>query len=119
MKNYDVYCEFNINKHKATYTNYLEVLIKEDGKVVYAVPSHQMKAEELACEKLGISKKHLKKKCPRKYFFDYLKWVLTQSGAVAVWDEFYKTGENGLNQKQRSMLKRLKLHGLYKGTIGG
>lgn len=117
MENYDVYGEFNIEKHKKTYINYLEVLIKEDGKIVYAVPSHLAKAEELASEKLGISRKRLNKTIPKKYCFDYLTWVLTQSCAVAVWDDFYKTGENGLNHRQRATLKRLKLHGLYKGAI--
>lgn len=34
---------FQINLHKSTFTNYLEVIIHLDGKIVYAVPSHQMK----------------------------------------------------------------------------
>lgn len=44
---YDIYCDFNIQKHKETYINYLEVLILENGKVVYAIPGHQMKAEQI------------------------------------------------------------------------
>ena len=41
---FDIYCDFDIEKHKETYTNYLEVLILENGTIVYAIPSHQMKA---------------------------------------------------------------------------
>lgn len=117
MSKYSVYSTFDIEKHKATFIDYLEVLILEDGKVVYAVPSHQMKAEELACERLKIDKQNLINLCPKEYYFDYLKWVLTQAGAVAVWNDFYSTGENGLNNKQRATLKKLKMHGLYKGIL--
>ena len=54
---YDIYCDFDIEKHKQTYINYLEVMILRDGTIVYAVPSHQMKAEQLCCEQLGITQK--------------------------------------------------------------
>ena len=114
---YDIYCDFDIEKHKQTYINYLEVLILEDGKVVYAIPSHQMKAESLCCEQLGITQKELSAMCPREYWADYLTWLLNQCGAVAVWNGFYQAGESGLNDRQRTSLKRLKLHGLYKGAI--
>ena len=45
---YDIYRPFDAEKHKAKYSNYLEVLILEDGTVVYAIPSHQEKAIALA-----------------------------------------------------------------------
>lgn len=114
---YDIYCDFDIEKHKTTYVNYLEVLILADGKVVYAVPSHQAKAEQLCCEKFGIAHKELLDMCPKEYWCDYLTWLLTRCGAVSVWDDFYKTGNNKLTAKQKSKLKQLKLNGLYKGAI--
>ena len=40
---YDIYCAFDLEKHKQTYVQYLEVVILEDGTVEYAVPSHQEK----------------------------------------------------------------------------
>ena len=46
---YDIYRPFDAEKHKAKYSNYLEVLILEDRTVVYAIPSHQEKAIALAC----------------------------------------------------------------------
>lgn len=118
MDRYDVYCEFDIKKHKKTYTNYLEVLIREDGKIVYAVPSHTMKAERLVCAKLGlINQKQLSQVIPKTATLNYLTWLLTQANAVAVWNYYYETGENGLNNKQRAALRKLKMHGLYKGLI--
>ena len=114
---YDIYSDFDIEKHKEKYINYLEVLILADGKIVYAIPSHQMKAGEICCKKLGISRQELSAMCPRECYFDYLTWLLNISGAVSVWNDFYKTGEKGLNTKQRSKLEQLKLNGLFKGTI--
>lgn len=114
---YDIYCDFDIEKHKQTYIDYLEVLILENGKVVYAVPSHQTKAEQLCCEKLGVTHKELLKICPREYWGDYLTWLLTTCDAVSVWNEFYLTGKDGINTKQKQTLKQLKLSGLYRGAI--
>ena len=42
---------FDVKVHKATFVNYLEVVILEDGTVEYAVPSHQEKMIRLGCEK--------------------------------------------------------------------
>lgn len=114
---YDIYCDFDMEKHKQKYINYLEVLILEDGKIVYAIPSHQMKAEQLCCEKLGISKQQLWAMCPKEYWCDYLTWLLTICGVVSVWNKFYQTGNGGLNTKQRAKLKQLKMNGIYQGKI--
>lgn len=119
QEEYSVYSKFDIQKHKETYINYLEVLILEDGTVEYAVPSHQAKALEIACKKLNKTKKEIKDICPRAYYWDYLTWILGISGAVSVWAN---CGENlirykTINKKQIATLKRLKLHGLYKGDI--
>lgn len=114
---YDIYCDFDIEKHKQTYIDYLEVLILENGKVIYAIPSHTAKAEELCCEKLGIEWKQLADMCPREYWGDYLTWLLTICRAVALWSNSYAVGKNGLNVKQKATLRKLKLNGLYKGNV--
>lgn len=105
------------DKHKQTYIDYLEVLILEDGKIVYAVPSHQIKAEEICCEKLGITHKQLLDMCPRECWCDYLTWLLTTCGAISVWNKFYQAGKSGINGKQRAKLKQLKFNGLYRRAI--
>lgn len=114
-RKYDIYCPFDADKHKAAYTNYLEVLISEDGKIMYAVPSHQEKAIELACKKLHMSRDEISAMCPREYYFDYLRWLLMVSGAAAVWNGACLAPEP--TKKQIAALKMLKLKGLYHGTI--
>lgn len=112
---YDIYCPFDAEKHKAKYINYLEVLILENGKVVYAVPSHQEKAIALACEKHGLTRDELVAMCPREYYFDYLKWLLGMAEAMAVWNGHYEAAE--VTPKQAVALKKLKLMGIYKGPL--
>lgn len=115
-EDYSVYCKFDMQKHKKKYINYLEVLILEDGTIEYAVPSHQMKAEKLCCEKLGITREKLFK-LTRDHWGDYLEELLTISGAISVWDDMCIVGRNGITDSQYKSLGRLKLNGLYKGVI--
>jgi len=112
---YSIYSAFDASKHKAKYTNYLEVLIKEDGTVVYAVPSHQEKAAAIACEKLGLTRTELDGICPKEYYFDYLNWLLMMSNAVAVWNDGVIAPK--VNKKQILALKSLKINGLYRGKV--
>lgn len=119
LEEYSVHSPFDIKNHQETFINYLEVLILEDGTVVYAVPSHQRKALELACKKLNKTKQEIEDMCPREYYCDYLTWLLGITKSVSVWGNcaehfiVYKT----INKKQIATLKRLKKHGLYKGNI--
>lgn len=115
MDKYSVYSDFDIEKYKQTYVNYLEVVIDENGKVMYAVPSHQEKVIAMACEKLGVSRKELSDMCPKEYYFDYMTWLCMKSKAVAVWNDGCVAPEP--NKKQVAVLRKLKLNGLYKGAI--
>lgn len=114
MEKYGVYSEFDIQKHKETFINYLEVMIDEDGKVHYAVPSHQEWAIKKACSKLKVSRNQLAEMTPPEFYFNWMEWLAKKSGCVAVWEMGY-VGEP--NRKQRAKLKALKLSGLYKGKI--
>lgn len=114
VDNYDLHSEFDIEKHKAKYINYLEVLIEEDGHVLYAVPSHQELAIKLACKAKHWSRDQLNKKCPPEYYFDFLPWVLSISNAVSVWNTMYI---GNANEAQINTLKSLKKAGLYTGNI--
>lgn len=109
---YDVYCRFDIEKHKKRYANYLEVIIREDGEIVYAVPSHQQKAAEIACEKLNVTREELESRCPQEYYFDYLNWLLMQSNSVAVWTDFCVVP--AFNRKHIAAIRKMKLAGIYK-----
>lgn len=103
---------FDIEVHKATFTNYLEVIILEDGTIEYAVPSHQEKMIEIGCKKRNISREEFYNRCPREHWFDVLTWLWMETGAIAVWD--FKI-EGKPNKAQLSALGKLKEAGLYKG----
>ena len=111
---YSVYSEFDIEKHKETFVNYLEVLIQEDGHVMYAVPSHQELAIRLACEAKGWTREELNKACPQEYYFDFLPWLLSLTNCISVWNDFY-VGK--ANNAQISKLTEMKRAGIYKGSI--
>ena len=113
---YDIYCAFDLEKHKQTYVQYLEVVILEDGTVEYAVPSHQEKLIALACQKKGVSRQELNDLCPREYYYDFLTWLCMQANAVAVWNNDCCYGLS-INRKQIGTLRRLKKAGVYGGTI--
>lgn len=112
---YNLYCNFDLEKHKQTYVNYLEVLICEDGTVVYAVPSHQEKAIALACSRLHVTRETLEMMCPHEYYGDYMTWLCMAARVVAVWNAHcvavYPTS------KQIAALRRLKMAGVYTGSI--
>lgn len=112
---YSVYSDFDIERHKKTFINYLEVVIDENGKIMYVVPSHQEKLIKLACEKLKVTREELNAMCPEEYYCDFVTWIYKVSGACAVWNtyiEFYR-----LTERQITALKALKDNRLYKGNI--
>ena len=115
VNGYGLHSKFNIELHKQTFINYLEVIILSDGTVEYAVPSHQEKLIKIACKKLRITKANLFEMCPLEYHFDVITWLCKITGAVSVWSsgiEYYQ-----INEKQKNVLKRMKINGLYKGII--
>lgn len=112
---YSVYSEFDLEKHKKTFKNYLEIIIETDGTISYAVPSHIEKACAIACKTLNVSRAELEDLCPPEYYMAWMEWVLKQSGAIAVW-------QNGFcgptpNKKQQAALRRLRISGVYTGPI--
>lgn len=105
---------FNMETHKVTFVNYLEVVITEDGTIEYAVPSHQEKVIAVACEKLDITRKELEDLCPKEYYWDYMTWLCKISSCVSVWNEWIIGTPNELQQKA---LEQLAEHGLYRGKL--
>lgn len=72
VDHYDVYSEFDIEKHAKTFINYLEVIITPDGKAHYAVPSHLQYLINMLCEKYHCTNEQLQKLIPQEYRFDIL-----------------------------------------------
>lgn len=112
---YSVYSNFDIEQHKKTFIHYLEVVIDEDGKIMYAVPSHQEKLIALACKRLNITREELESMCPQEHLFDFMIWLCKMSGSCAVWENFIQ--KDRLTGKQIKALRMLKDNGLYLAKI--
>lgn len=110
---YDLHCPFDIEQHKKTYINYLEVVIFPDGHIEYAVPSHQEKLIDVCMKKLGISRFVLERMCPPEYYMDFQVWLCNMSGCVSVWDRYIvKSDTTPLTKEQEDTIKLLKKEGL-------
>lgn len=111
---YDLHSEFDIKQHKSHYINYLETIIDPNGKVHYAVPSHQQFMEQYLCKIRNITKQQLCELVPPEYYFDYMTWLCQETGCIAVWNDYYY---GKANDAQKHMLLKLKTEGLYSGVI--
>lgn len=110
-KEYNVYSEFDIEKHKQKFINYLEVVIMPSGKVCYAVPSHQEFLINYICKEWNVSREKLCELIPEQYKYDFMNWLMIVSGCVCVWTNFHK-GE--CNYKQYAKIEELKKNELLK-----
>ena len=86
---YDLYSKFDLEKHVRKYIHYTEVIIRPNGTVEYAVPSHQEKLIQIGMEKYNCSREEFVEKCPLEYWLDYLEWLLLETGCVCVWYNNY------------------------------
>lgn len=115
MNEYEVLRKpFNIETHKKTFINYLEVIVLEDGTVVYAVPSHQEKLIKICCDKLKITSDELSDLCPKEYYCDFMNWLCMISGCVSLWNE---SMIGKANEQQQQTIKQLIDEKLYRGMI--
>lgn len=94
--------KFDINIHKENFINYLEVIIRPDGTIEYAVPSHQQKLEKIAIEINGIEKFNQELESDEAYN-DYLKWLCNFTGCVSVWNNFCVKPTNFTNEQKQSL----------------
>lgn len=112
---YGLHSDFNAELHKQTFIHYLEVIIDENGKIMYAVPSHQEKMIKIACENLNVTRDKMNEMCPREYYFDLMTWLSKVSGACAVWEN--QVIGDKFTAEQIESLQILKDNGLYLGEI--
>lgn len=105
---------FDIETHKKTFVNYLEVVITPDGTIEYAVPSHQEKLIRIATEKLSVSRRELYDMCLIEYMFDVTKWLCKITGYVSVWDNFFCGYPN---KDQIAALRMLRDEGVFRGEL--
>lgn len=115
---------FDIETHKKTFIHYLEIVILEDGTIVYAVPSHNKKLESICCKNLGIDINFEYSPNPQlthdfklkhgNNWWDWEDYLYETSKAICVWENMYKGRPN---IKQLNQLKILKENNLYLGEI--
>lgn len=105
---------FDIDTHKKLFVNYLEVVIHEDGNIVYAVPSHQEYLIQYLMNMLLKSRREVLDMVPVDYYFDMLTWLCDQTKCILVWNDHYK---GNTNKHQRNALRKLRMNGVYKGAI--
>lgn len=111
---------FDLQTHAENFICYLEVIIRKDGTIEYAVPSHQKKLESIARAAYGIYFEMMLATVQG----DYLQWLVDTTGCISVWNNFcVKPPE--CTPAQMESLKRLGetfyTHGshlkLYQGEI--
>ena len=112
---YDLHCEFDIEKHKETYINYLEVVITEDGIVHYAIPSHQEYLIRLAMKMNNLTRDELVDFIPDEYYGDVIIWLCKITNSISLWNDFMQF--YSINDKQVKTLNQLKDFGLYNGPV--
>lgn len=110
---------FDIKLHKLTFIDYLEVVISPDGIVEYAVPSHLEKLLRVFMEQENISDRQEAFRVIEERDTDMdgpLISLAKQTGYISVWREAYTCGSSP-TKKQIAALRKLKLNGLYFGTL--
>lgn len=111
---YDIYSKFDLQKHKQTYINYLEVIVLSDGSVEYAVPSHQEKLISILSHKWKCSRAEALAKCPQSMYGDFETWLLSNTDCIAVWSCGYR-GEP--NEAQRETLAQFVANDIMNNRI--
>lgn len=113
-----LHSEFNIETHKNTFINYLEVIIDDEGKIMYAVPSHMERLIEVYMERYNVTREEIICKLTYEpsweYGLDMSAWLCEKLHCICVWFDCYKGKPN---QIQLNKLKTLRLSGVYSGPV--
>ena len=113
-----LHSEFNIETHKNTFINYLEVIIDDEGKIMYAVPSHMERLIEVYMERYNVTREEIICKLTYEpsweYGLDMSSWLCEKLHCICVWFDCYKGKPN---QIQLNKLKTLRLSGVYSGPV--
>ena len=114
---YDMYSEFNLEKHLETFVDYFEAIILPDGRVEYAIPSHQEKLISIGMQKSGKSREEYLNSVPKEYYADFLYYLLLDTGCISVWSCGYAAVK--MTEKQKEKIDLLVRRGLTKRKYGG
>lgn len=111
---------FDIEIHKATFINYLELIIDEEGTPHYAVPSHTEFMMQKGMEKYNTDRQGLLDILD-KYEEEHpdelglgLANLCKMLDCIGIWKDFYMGSPN---EKQKETMVRLHNEGLYYGSL--
>ena len=103
---YDVlHAPFDFKTHNETFVNYCEVVIDEDGTIIYGVPSHTECLKRMYTERFGGNPDD---DCPKEFYGDYLGWLADKLNACVVYTRMFG---RFYNDKQLRQLRKLQQHG--------
>lgn len=109
---YNLHSKFDIQQHKKHHVNYLEVIVRPDGTVEYAVPSHQEKLIAVACEMQNKTRKQIGDECPPEFYFDFCKYLCNITGCISLWDR-HMIAPDTITQFQYRKLAELQKEKLF------
>lgn len=110
---------FDLETHKKTFINYLEIIIDKEGVCHYAIPSHNAILEQFVCKKHNIEydmwdfTEKASKLCPKEKYSDYHNWLCEETECIMVWGIPFSHIVGNPNEKQLAMLDTLRKEGLY------
>lgn len=107
-KQYEVlHSPFDLETHKATFVNYFETVILPDGKIEYAIPSHDKYVENRMKAVFNITDEDIYSAAMSVYDFWY-----ANVGLILCWSNFYKFATNKPTDAQIKTLAMLIDEGL-------
>ena len=107
MNNSEVlYKPFDINIHVNEFIDYLEVIIKKDGTIEYAIPSHQEKLKQVILDDKGFDAyyHHMN---DDEALVDFMQWLCDTAECISVWNKFCIKPKN-VTTEQMLALTQLK-----------
>lgn len=103
-----LHSDFDLETHKKTFVDYLEVVIREDGTIEYAVPSHTEKLIKIICDMKQITRDELMDYCEKNDIWG-VEGLCALSHCISVWSRgFIGTP----NEQQKSTIDMLYNEGL-------
>lgn len=107
---------FDPDVHAETFTDYLEIIIKPDGTIVYAVPSHVMALARIRAGHdvpLDGLFRELESIPSTESPLDYL---VERTGCTSLWTR-HAVYPHSITDAQRTAIIDLQRRGLYKGPL--
>lgn len=106
-----LHAPFDIETHRHTFIDYLEIIIKPDGTPEYAVPSHMLKLVAVYGKSMDdVYEEYLQAQSG----LDGIDWLCSKTRCVSVWSDHI---QGLLNAAQLATLERLHDAGLYTGLL--